>query len=303
MKTKGIKPLLVSGAADPQTQRQLRVRRTAPGAPASAPPDRSVQPRLGANGIAVEGGTALHVHDKSAEPVAGTAVPDPVSPGDDARLASHLRNLGRMYPVLAHDLHSFLNTMVLNLELLQRAAAREDPDPATLARIRRFAALVAEEIPPLDRMLKAVVGQTRLSDPPTTRFDFRALCEDLAIVFDSYARYRRLRLKATLVDVPMAVAGDRDAMAHALTALLLHALEAAPPGTDLTLSLQADRRLATLALAAAAPAVLTREPAMRESAAAAREVLQSLGARIDDSPGADGSSALGITVPLVPLIS
>jgi signal transduction histidine kinase len=230
-------------------------------------------------------------------------MPDELLPGDDPRLARHLRNLGRMYPVLAHDLHAFLNTMVLNLELLQRAAAKEDPDSETMARIRRYAALVADEIPPLDRMLKAVVGQMRLSDAPTTRFDFRTLCEELAIVFDSYARYRRLRLKATLVDVPMAVAGDRDAMAHALTSLLLEMLEAVPQGTDLTLSLQADRRLATLALAAAPPAVLTREPAVAESTAAAREILERHGARIDDAPGADGSSALGITVPLVPLIT
>jgi signal transduction histidine kinase len=230
-------------------------------------------------------------------------MPDELTPGDDARLARHLRNLGRMYPVLAHDLHAFLNTMVLNLELLQRTAAKEDPDPQAMARIRRFAALVADEIPPLDRMLKAVVGQMRLSDTPTTRFDFRTLCEELAIVFDSYARYRRMRLKATLADVPMAVAGDRDEMAHALTALLLDMLEAVPQGTDLTLSLQADRRLATLTLAAAPPTVLTREPAVPESAAAAREILERHGARIDDAPGADGSSALGITVPLVPLIS
>lgn len=230
-------------------------------------------------------------------------MPDTLTPGDDARLACHLRNLGRMYPVLAHDLHAFLNTMVLNLELLQRAAAKDDPDAQTMARIRRCAALVADEIPPLDRMLKAVVGQMRLSDAPTTRFDFRTLSEELAIVFDSYARYRRMRLKTTLADVPMAVAGDRDTMAHALTALLLDRLEAAPQGTELTLSLQAERRLATLTLAAAPPAVLTREPAVPENAAAAREILERYGARIDDSPGADGSSALGITVPLVPLVS
>ena len=208
-----------------------------------------------------------------------------------------------MYPVLAHDLHGFLNTMTLNLELLQRAAGKDEVDGESLARIRRYAALVANEIPPLDRMLTAVVGQMKLSAHPTTRFDWRALCEELAIVFDSYARHRRLRLKTTLADVPMAVAGDRDAMAHALTALILNAVESAPPGADLTLSLQADRRLATLTLAAVPPAVLTREPAVPESAAAAREILEGLGARIDDAPGADGSSTLGITVPLVPLIS
>lgn len=217
-----------------------------------------------------------------------------------------------MYPVLAHDLHAFLNTMALNLELLQRSAAKEEHDPETVARIRRYAALVADEIPPLDRMLKAVVGQMRLADPPTSRFDFRSLCEELAIVFDSVARYRRLKLRTTLADVPMAVAGDRDAVAHAMTALLLALLESLPAGSALALSLNADRRHATVNLsaeppvAASAPAPETATSSSIDSAvmeASPREILERFGARVVETSGADGSFALDITVPLVPLSS
>lgn len=249
---------------------------------------------------------------RSAEPSAGTEAPalrqgpgeaSPLGQAqpDQERLARHLRNLGRMYPVLGHDLHAFLNTMVLNLELLQRAAAKIDGDAETAARIRRYAALVADEIPPLDRMLRAVVGQLRLSDPPTTRFDFRALCEELAIVLGSYARYRRLLIQTTLADVPIAVAGDRDAVAHALTSLFVESLDAMPQGSTLTLSLQTDRRHASLILAAEPPASFERDPAPRELPAAAREILESHGARVLHTSGSDGSSALDITLPLAPL--
>lgn len=212
-----------------------------------------------------------------------------------------------MYPLLAHDLHAFLNTMVLNLELLQRTAAKPEVDAEAIAKIRRYAALVADEIPPLDRMLKAVVGQMRLADPPTSRFDFRALCEELAIVFDSFSRHRRLRLRTTLADVPMAVNGDRDAVAHALTSLFLEALETLPHGSGLTLTLQADRRVATLTLAAEPPAAASPGPTSPlpagEPPAEARSILETLGAHVTRTSGPEGGSVLDITLPLAPLSS
>jgi hypothetical protein len=218
---------------------------------------------------------------------------------DEARLAHELRHLGRLYPVLAHDLHAFLNTMALNLELLQRIAARENLDADAAAKIRRCAALVAEEIAPLDRMLKAAMGQMRLADPPTTRFDFRTLCEELAIVFGSYARHRRLVLQTTLADVPMNVDGDRDAVAHALTSLFLAALEVLPQGTPLVLALQVGRHAATLTLEAetAAPIPWLLEPAS-EPVAIARGILERHAARLNLS---SETVRLEIELPLAPL--
>jgi signal transduction histidine kinase len=267
-------------------------RRTDPNAPA---------PRAGGP---LEGGRPLRVGDDKSVGQNGPSTDAPsleIPRTDEERLARHLRNLGRMYPVLAHDLHAFLNTMVLNLELLRRAAAKDGADADTAARIRRYAALVADEIGPLDRMLNAVVGQMRLSEPPTTRFDLRALCEELAIVFDSYARHRRLRIRTTLADVPMAIAGDRDAMAHALTSLFLESLDAMPQGSSLTLSLQADRRQASLMLQMEPPAPFEREPGSPEPASTARAMLTNLGARVLHTPGPDGSSVLDVTLPLAPL--
>ncbi|MGE5179886.1 MAG: sensor histidine kinase [Bacteroidota bacterium] len=218
---------------------------------------------------------------------------------DQARLAHELRHLGRLYPVLAHDLHAFLNTMVLNLELLQRAASRPDLDAEAASRIRKYAALVAEEIPPLDRMLKAVVGQMRLADPPTKRFDFRTLCEELAIVFGSYSRHRRVAVRTTLADVPMNVDGDRDAVAHALTSLLLAAIDALPEGTPLAFTLQAGRHEAVLTVAAesAAPIPWLLEPAS-EPVTIAREILERHAARLNFS---SETVRLEIELPLAPL--
>lgn len=220
----------------------------------------------------------------------------------EERLAAHLRNLGRMYPVLAHDLHGLLNTMVLNLELLRRTVSREDLDAEAAERIRRYASLVAGEIGPLDRMLKAVVGQMRLSDPPSAKFDLRTLCEETAIVFDAYARHRRVRVHTTLADVPMAVAGDRDAVMHALTAILLGAVDALPAGALLRLALQADRREATLAVEAEPPegGADGSRAEIPEPGPSAREILERHGARLEWNPEPREAARLEITLPLAP---
>lgn len=216
------------------------------------------------------------------------------------RLAAHLRNLGRMHSVLAHDLHGFLNTMVLNLELLRRAAEGDGLSAETAARIRRYVSMVADEIPPMNQMLKAVLGQMRLADPPTAKFDLRTLCEEQAIVFDSYARHRRLRLRATLADVPMSVAGDRDAVAHALTALFLDAIDVLPAGAQLVVTLQTDRRAAVLALAAEPPES-GAEPALREPPDLVRSILERHGAHLQWTNRPRELARLEITLPLAPL--
>lgn len=216
-----------------------------------------------------------------------------------ARLAYEMRHLGRLYPVLLHDLRAFLNTMRLNSELLQRAAAREDLDAEAAAAIRRYAAVIADEIDPFARMLKAVVGQMQLADPPTKRFDFRTLCEELAIVFGSYACSRRMAVRTTLADVPMNVDGDRDAVAHALTSLFLAAIDALPEGTPLAFALQSGRHEAVLTLAAetAAPIPWLLEPAS-EPVAIAREILERHAARLNLS---SETVRLEIELPLAPL--
>jgi hypothetical protein len=201
--------------------------------------------------------------------------------------------------------------MVLNIELLQRTASAgaEGED----GKIPRYASRVASELQALDRRLKAVVGQMSLTVPSADRFDWLTLIQDLAIVFESYARERRIRVQVTLPEVPVNVLGDRDAVNHLLTALLLGSVDALPNGAALSLALRADRGTATLRLSAApgAPAdspvepdpiaFWTREPAAG-ALAAARETLESHpSARLLISSGSREPARLEIELPLAPL--
>ena len=214
-----------------------------------------------------------------------------------------------MAGVLTHDLLGYLNTMALNLELLQHAANRESIDAATAARIRGYAAIVAAEIPELTRMIRAVTAQMRLSDPPTARFEFRSLCEELALVLAAMAGSKKHLFRTTLADLPMMVVGDRDAVAHAVTTLLFGALQVLPQGSAVTLSLQADRRQAVLSMTAqpnmaGVPGVAAKDAT--EAFADARAVLEQHGVRVTqnpEAPGPEGSTALELTFPLVSLSS
>jgi hypothetical protein len=224
-----------------------------------------------------------------------------------ARLAEHRRHLGRMYAVLAHDLQGHLNSIVLNLELLQRTA---DAEPG---RVPRYASLIASELQALDRRLKAVVGQMRLADPPADQFDWRAMTEELAVVFESYARTRRVRLQMALPEIPVSAFGDRDAVNHILTSLLVGVVDTLPNGSLLSLTLRTDRQNAVLDVSATpgaaadtpgAPepiAFWTREPAAG-ALEAARAVLESdHAAHIRVPSGPREPTRLEIELPLAPL--
>lgn len=233
-----------------------------------------------------------------------TMTTGPVDSTEQARLARQRLVLARLYTGLTHDLLGFLNTMVLNLEVLRNVAAHETIDAKDAARIRRLAEVVSGEIPPLHEMVKAAMAQIRLLDPPTTRFDLRTLCEELAIVLAAAARSEKSVLRTTLADVPMTVAGDRDAVAHALMAAILGTLLALPQGSMLSLTLQADRREAVLSFLAQPDASgLARVPQadVAEAALDARAVLEQYGARLDESSSPDGSTAFVLTFPLVSL--
>ena len=230
----------------------------------------------------------------------------------DARLAAHLRSLGRMYPVLAHDLHAYLNTMVLNAEIIQRLA--DQPTPEACERIRRSAILIASELAGLERMLKAVVGQTRLSEPAANpvaggdRFDLRALVEEISLVFESYSRHRRIRWSADLGDMPLAVVGNRDAVKHALVSCIMGAVDDSTPGDEISLVIRADRSRASVSIQCACREPTdsapdrSLAPVAEGHAAAAREravrVLARHGALVREVHDPRGRGSFEIEIPL-----
>jgi signal transduction histidine kinase len=225
--------------------------------------------------------------------------------GADARRAAAWSLFGRIVPYVAHDFRARLNGLVLNLELLQRAADGGAVDPA---RVRHYAERMAAEVREIERMLRAVVEPIRPDEPGSDRFDFRTMCADLVVLAESYARSRRIGVRSALPEVSLRVLGNREAVQHALTSLLIHAIDALPQGSRLSLSLHTERRLAIFTAAAfsapeagestdSKPAGWIREPS-RSAVESAREILAGHDARLFLSSEPRGEARLVVEAPL-----
>ncbi len=165
----------------------------------------------------------------------------------DRRLAAHLRGLSRVYLASAHDIRAPLNAMMLNLELL-RGTLDDGSDPQVRTRQQRYVASITSEIQRLDRMLEALLSQTRLSGDTIERFDLREMIHDLHAFFDPYCRQKRIKLQLALPEAPVLIEGSRDAIRHGMLNLVINALEAVPSGDQVDLSLSVDDGAATLSI-------------------------------------------------------
>jgi hypothetical protein len=248
------------------------------------------------------------------EPVtAGIERPD----GDTDRLtdrrserdAASWRLFGRIVPYVSHDFRAHLNTLVLNLELLRRSA---ETGPVTPERARQDAERMTAEVRKLERMLNAILEPVRPGEAGVDHFDFRDMCADVAILCESYARSRRVRVRSALVETAMRALGEREAVWVAMISLLVNMIDALPEGAYLSLSLHAEHRLATFSAAAYAPDEAGRDAGStpmnwsREPAAAAilsaREILAGHDAQLIISEP-HGPARLTVELPLAAAVS
>ena len=166
------------------------------------------------------------------------------------RDAASWRLFGRIVPYVSHDFRAHLNTLVLNLELLNRSA---EAGPVTPERARQYAERMAAEVRKLERMLHAILEPVRPDGAGVDQFDFRDMCADIVILCESYARSRRVRVRSALVETTLRALGEREAVWVAMISLLVNMIDALPEGAHLSLSLHAEHRRATFSAAAYAP--------------------------------------------------
>ena len=225
------------------------------------------------------------------------------------RDASSWRLFGRIVPYVSHDFRAHLNTLVLNLELLHRSA---ETGPVPPERARQYSERMAAEVRKLERMLHAILEPARPDDAGVDHFDFRDMCADLAILCESYARSRRVRVRSALVETPMRALGEREAVWVAMISLLVNMIDALENGVHLSLSLHAEHRLATFSAAAYAPDEAGRDAGStpmnwtREPSAAAilsaREILTGHDAKLIFSEP-HGPARLTVEMPLASQVS
>jgi two-component system sensor histidine kinase HydH len=163
--------------------------------------------------------------------------------------ASQLRALAHFSPAIAHDLKGPLNTMAINLELLNQSVERLDPDVEHASeRQRRYIAALRQEISRLNRCLETLLGHVRLVREPRERFDLRELLQALETLAGPKARGQHVSLQIDMPDQPVPCSGFPGRLKQALVNVTVNALEAMPSGGELAIRLHVagDRAILTI---------------------------------------------------------
>jgi len=170
----------------------------------------------------------------------------------DMRLAAHLRALSRVSLVTAHDIRTPIHTVVLYLELLRRTIA-DKSGPDTPARQERYVEVIGSEIQRLEGMLESLLGQTRVAEDTSERFDLVGAARHLHAFLDPYCRRARVRVSLSLPDAPVPVEGRRDSINQALIHILITAVEAFPDGGEMGMTVASGQGKAVFQITGVAP--------------------------------------------------
>jgi signal transduction histidine kinase len=164
--------------------------------------------------------------------------------------ASQLRGLAYFFSTMAHDLKSPLNTMAINLELLNQSVERaEDDAERTRDRQRRYVAALRQEMSRLNRCLDTFLAHLRRAPDIYKRFDLRELLDEVEALAGPKARVQHVALQKDVPDQPVSCAGYPAKLKQALVNVVVNALEVMPRGGELALRLriEGDRAIVTIA--------------------------------------------------------
>ena len=193
---------------------------------------------------------------------------------------AHLR-LGA--ELLAHRLRNPLNSIVLVVEVLRRAAARGDT-----AGLGRALDTIVAEAHRIDGLIEAFVQAARGASPAAERADLGQVLETAAELLHAPARDAGMRLSREDPAVPVAVPGDPVDVLRAALAAGLALLGRPSPGGELKLSLDAGGDASLLLFAGGAT------PPDPAGLALARALAARCGA---DLRRPDGTSGLALRFP------
>ena len=153
----------------------------------------------------------------------------------DARLASQLEGLGRVYRAMAHELKAPLSAMMINLDLLRESLTiGEAAERERQQRQRRYVDVLRDELNRLNRSLYGILTQT-VPETKALEFDLGASLQDLATLLHGQARKQGVTLETRLGTDPLTVRGYPDRLRQAFLNFAVNALEAMPKGGRLSI--------------------------------------------------------------------
>ncbi|HEX2190125.1 MAG TPA: histidine kinase dimerization/phospho-acceptor domain-containing protein [Longimicrobiaceae bacterium] len=220
--------------------------------------------------------------------------------------ANKLDILERLADDLAHEIKNPLHSMVINLEVLRRRAARGGEDDG--GDLQRYIGVLGAE---LERVTGRIELLLRLSRParraePATLDE---LVHELLELIQLEGRRHEVEVRFEPAYVPAPVHVPREPVRQVILDLVLEALDGAPPGGSLVIRTSRDGDLAAVSVSVLAPdgtplalpddgsapagATVARLPA-------ARAVADAVGGRLELNGAGEGtgSPALVFSIPV-----
>lgn len=167
------------------------------------------------------------------------------------RQAFHNRDLAAIATAVAHDLRAPINTMAVQLAVMEEAIAAR-PEGEAGARERRRVALLQEELARLGRQLEALFSQLAAEDSGLGEIDLRQPVGELAFLLAAVGRKRQISVTHSTGEEPAPIVASRWSLRQALLRLGLLALARMPSCSELRLAIETEDETARLILAAAA---------------------------------------------------
>lgn len=158
----------------------------------------------------------------------------------DFRLASQMRAMATLYRAAAHDLKAPINSILLNIQLLEERLGTEAP------RVARYLDVLREELRRLHRATEMILSQAAPAPRDPESVDLCDVFRELEALLAPQARAQRVTLGVHLPQGPVLCLGHRDQLKQALVNLAINALEAVSEGGTITLDLRKNGKYATL---------------------------------------------------------
>jgi PAS domain S-box-containing protein len=156
---------------------------------------------------------------------AGIDLTDRIDLERRAAEAEAMASLGSLTAGLAHEIRNPLNGAVLQLELLQRSAARLD-DGEIAQRIGSRVAIVREELNRLNRLLEDFLNLAKPRAIEKSNVDLRALIAEVAELQAEPARRLGIAIGLRIEDGELVVHGHAPMLRQVLVNLVVNAIEA-----------------------------------------------------------------------------
>ena len=170
--------------------------------------------------------------------------------------ASQLRGLAHFFSTIAHDLKGPLNTMAINLELLNQSVERPDPDvETTRERQRRYVTALRQEISRLNRCLDTFLSHVRPAPETRERFDLREVLQSVETLAGPKARVQHVTLQIDTPDRPAFCTGFPDRLKQPLVNIVVNALQVMPSGGELAIRLRLAGDRAMLSISDRGPGI------------------------------------------------